>query len=480
MQCFIAKIGGVDVLQFGNSTLSGTNKKEDRADVKKGKNKAIDLGRAKQTLSITVKIQDKQSFTQIYNIATKDRFTSMVDKFLGELKVYVDSFKIVHSDNDFGTTTINLTFSIIEEFKGSPDYSGEMTRISQNILKTMEVENDYKSNIPTEIFQGVSVIDDFNDKLNDFTQNVGKYMSTPTNFLQILRDIVNTKNNIMAFMRNPKAFLSATVPLFREITQIVDEFNNFNISPRSPMFKTNPINLPIYPAQTKTVNDSVGFETEIMHDKNLNSLQFNKIATAIEVTELVENIYYYPQSDEADTTKGLQKGVDLSFARIVGDIDTSMQFKTNVILNEVDEDTSSKEEELLEQARNRGFKTYLKSTSNITNNTRITPKERVLALQENILKRLGIIGQIQAVGNISPNNLKSARYIDTEYYKTIVHKYIKNTLINNTLVIEVDEPRPLIRIVFEIYGTLDYYEDIVKLNRITQFDNFVGRLEIFI
>lgn len=481
MQCFIATINGVTVLQVGTSTLSGKNKKEDRADVKKGKNKAIDLGRAKQTLTTTIKIIENSTFQQIYKAVTKDRFVTVVDKFLGELKVYVESFKIVHSDKEFGVTTVDFAFSIIEEFKGTPDYSGQMTKITETALMTAETSSDYKTNLAETPLQNISVVQDFKDKLKEFENEISKHSSAPSEILKIMRDINKGKNKITAFMGNPKAFVSSVSPLFREIDSIVDNFENFTISPNSPIFKSTPLNFPIYSPNSKTTYDAVGGEVEYMHDINLNSQLFNKVALAVEVQELRDSIYYYPVSNEATTTKGLIKGIDGSIGTIeeVENV-PKVNNSAKIIYEESDEDTDSKEELLLERARSRGYKTYTKSTSNITNNTQITPKSRVIELQSKIFDRLQIIKDIQSVGNVSGSDLRESRYMDTDYYKTIVQNFIANTPVTETILINVPEPKPFIKIVYEIYGSVEYLVDVARLNKVKDYDSFSGDLKLLV
>ena len=222
MQVNIAKINDIEILQVGKSTLSFTNKKEDKNDAVTGKNEQIDLGKAQQTLSITIKIINESDFEKIYKMATDERKCTLIDKFLGEMKVSVDSFKVEHSDSDFGVTTCNFTFKITESFKIKPDYSGQLVRAKDTVLGSIKARKFLGVQISTDFRPRtvLSPIEAFKDKLDTFSKSINSVVSTATKVVDITNDLGRLRNNITNTIKNPILLVSAISPFFDSICAV--------------------------------------------------------------------------------------------------------------------------------------------------------------------------------------------------------------------------------------------------------------------
>ena len=121
-----SKINGISVFQVGSTSLVSNNKKDQRADVHKGKNEGVDLGKGVQNIQITVKVNNDGDFRAVYSVLSNDRKGTITDRFLGSVKVSFTNYSILHTDKEIGVTTIKISMVVDEEFTPNINYDGQM------------------------------------------------------------------------------------------------------------------------------------------------------------------------------------------------------------------------------------------------------------------------------------------------------------------------------------------------------------------
>jgi len=215
----IAKINDIPVLQFGESTLKVQNKKAQKADVNKGINKNLDLGQGVKTLTITIKVIDANTFEAISRILSNDRECTITDKFLGTVKVSIDSYDIKNSDKYLGVSKISLKLTITEKFTPFINYTGHINTIINNLA------NDIQPNFLGGIIEGDEVYKDFKTHFDNFIFDISS-MQFDTSF-------VSQFYNILALIRSDltlfaKSFNKSQKPLFTVPTALFRQLQELN------------------------------------------------------------------------------------------------------------------------------------------------------------------------------------------------------------------------------------------------------------
>jgi len=208
MNIYISKINDVEVIQASNSTLSSNNKTSNRGDVNKGKNKIVDLGEGIKELNSQFYIKDNSTFTQIYDIVSKERACTIIDKFLGEIKCNISSYSFKNSDKHLGVTILDIKFIITEDFNPKIDYRGKILvdisniqdKIMPKYLNTLDVSNfknlDNLDNIEHTFNQlDTNVLLDLEDKFTTFTNYYNNINSNINRALLNGKNIIDTITN---------------------------------------------------------------------------------------------------------------------------------------------------------------------------------------------------------------------------------------------------------------------------------------------
>lgn len=215
----IAKINDIPVLQFGESTLRVQNKKAQKADINKGTNKNLDLGTGVKTLSVTIKVVDSNTFEAISRVLSNDRECTITDKFLGAVKVSIDSYDIKNSDKYIGVTKISLKLTITEKFTPFINYTGHVNRIIDTLGENIQPQ------FLGGIIEGGEVYDNFKTHFNNFIFDISS-MQFDTSF-------ISQYYNIFALMRSEltsfaKEFNKSQKPLFSVPTALFRELQELN------------------------------------------------------------------------------------------------------------------------------------------------------------------------------------------------------------------------------------------------------------
>lgn len=122
MALLISKINDIPIIQVGESKLSIENESEDGGKTggriigfttaKKGEEKTIDLGKGKRKHILKIYALNRVENDTLFKIFYEKPFCTIVDKFRGKIKVYVDSVDIIDSDKHVNRTVYDITCTI--------------------------------------------------------------------------------------------------------------------------------------------------------------------------------------------------------------------------------------------------------------------------------------------------------------------------------------------------------------------------------
>ena len=221
---YITKIENIEVKQDNNSSFIINNKSSNRADLKKGKNKQIDLGEGSKELNTTILIIDEEIFDKVFKILSKKRVVKFTDKFIGEFKAFIKSFEVINSDKHLNLTKINLQLKINEDFNPKINYKGN---ILSNISKLDNLNNlnyvDIKNNLYNPI-QSISNLNNLNPK-NIFNLDLQNKIKEFNNYIEKMEQIVKLGYRINHYIKNPKLF---KIDLMTSLNKAI--FSNLNLN----------------------------------------------------------------------------------------------------------------------------------------------------------------------------------------------------------------------------------------------------------
>jgi len=201
MKLLISKIGDVAVTQIGESSVNVKNKSEDASIVggsKQGVTRTIDIGKGAEEYTVTIRVEGRDKNRDVYGFLHKIRKITIVDKYNGELSVYVLGFTSKRSENDILATIYTINFVIQDEnIKVESDFHSllrdeaiEMSKLIKErltyhlgLVGTSEYEYDiqrskvvFKDAILDEFYTGVySIIEKINfgySTVSDIALNV--------------------------------------------------------------------------------------------------------------------------------------------------------------------------------------------------------------------------------------------------------------------------------------------------------------------
>jgi hypothetical protein len=271
MQLFISKIDDIAVIQNTDSTFQSSNKKANRGDIKKGKNGQVDLGEGEKKITTAFIVQDSDTFDKLFKVLSKKRECKLTDKFLGIIKVSIDSYTIKNSDKHNGITKIDITFIVNEVFNPTINYKGKIIshihKLKDNIDVAYLSNNNNISSITTNTY------------INPVTHNIKKldkdiqddFKAKYDDFNRYSTDINRNFNNLNTLLNN--GYLNNPIDnIFTKLSSIV---NSMNIV-KSNIYKVKNY-VPRFKVLSNFALSSFGFKSAKAHNKNANSVKVNKM-----------------------------------------------------------------------------------------------------------------------------------------------------------------------------------------------------------
>ena len=206
----VSKINDISVIQVGESKLSFEHKKaQSKKPSKKddnpfkansgGSNKTIDLGAGQRKISVTFYTLNNADSVDLLNVLYKKRYCTLVDKFNGKMKVYIDSVDKTDSDAHVGRTVFAIN-AIVQEIEKTPAISavGKLRSVEVELAEQIKAEAytfaeqvGTVDKITDEITNEVSFFDAGMKKLEDGLNGILNLSSYPNDFMDGIRQKVN-------------------------------------------------------------------------------------------------------------------------------------------------------------------------------------------------------------------------------------------------------------------------------------------------
>lgn len=240
----ISKVNNIKVVQVGESKLSIENKSEDGSKVSGSRkigfvgdttNKTIDLGAGKKKHTLKLFVLDRGDNDALFKIFYEDRYCSIIDKFKGKIRVYIDSIDITDSDKHVNKTVYDISCTVQDlEKVASVNFK---VRLS-SVVETMQSElvNDVKLLAASaSSFEGndssLSFVDSSLNILRKGVDSILSVRSGAFNAYATLKARVDTGKRLFESIKNLKDFPNQFLDLISNITD--DETTNIVTADKS-------------------------------------------------------------------------------------------------------------------------------------------------------------------------------------------------------------------------------------------------------
>jgi len=150
----ISKVNDINIIQVGESKLIVKNKSQNADKVGgfkgsfggvgfSGQNKTVDIGKGRKEVSLRVFVDDRGDNDALFYILYNKRFCTIVDKFKGKIKVYVDSVTVTDSDKHVDRTIFDIKATVQDFDKAAtPDYK-QALEIIVDVVKSRPLTDDW-------------------------------------------------------------------------------------------------------------------------------------------------------------------------------------------------------------------------------------------------------------------------------------------------------------------------------------------------
>jgi len=391
----VSKINDINVFQVGESKLSFEHKKtESKKPSKKGgnplepasggSNKTVDLGAGQRKIAVKIYTLNNADSVELFNVLYKKRYCTIVDKFNGKMKVYVDSVEKTDSDAHVGRTVFAIN-ATVQEIEKTPAISavGKLRSVEVELAEQIKAEAyafaeqvGTVDKITDEITNEVSFFDAGMKKLEDGLNGILNLSSYPNDFMDGIRQKVNRIKALSDTLNRIKTMPNDFVSSMLSFVNIITIKNVEPIGTKASNGKT-------YTAKSD-FSDLSQTETKALKSEISADSLLNVIVLAGEIKQVLEKKY----NSEQEFNSQLESAI----ARL---------------------DTTSIDKEKIAE------------------------------------------------------------------YKMILKAYSNSTKIKRVVDYEVKKETPLTAIVYGIYGSLDYYEDIKKINNLSSNDSVIGTIKVY-
>jgi hypothetical protein len=140
----VSKVDNIPVIQVGDSKLIVKNKSQNASKVGgfvgkfggigfSGENKTVDIGKGRKEVSLRVFVDHRSDNDALFDILYNKRFCTIVDKFKGKIKVYVDSVTVTDSDKHVNRTLFDIK-ALVQDLSKSTSVN-----FTQNLSSVIDV-----------------------------------------------------------------------------------------------------------------------------------------------------------------------------------------------------------------------------------------------------------------------------------------------------------------------------------------------------
>lgn len=224
MALLISKINGIPIIQVGESKLSIENESEDGGKTggrkigfetaTAGEEKTIDLGKGKRKHTLKIYTLNRVQNDALFKIFYEERFCTIVDKFRGKIKVYIDSVDITDSDKHVNRTIYDISCTI-QSAEFAPTINVEVKLASE--IENMESEIDGMVN------ELADMVDTTDTKIDPLTSALGFVDSA----LDILRDGINKVTDVKVGILNAYNAVKYRIDTTQRLNETIKGLKDF-------------------------------------------------------------------------------------------------------------------------------------------------------------------------------------------------------------------------------------------------------------
>jgi len=422
----ISKVNDINIIQVGESKLIVKNKSQNADKVGgfkgsfggigfSGQNKTVDIGKGRKEVSLRVFVDDRGDNDALFDILYNKRFCTIVDKFKGKIKVYIDSVTVTDSDKHVDRTIFDIKATVQDLTKAATvSYSQELASIAQVIkdkkLKALWLRlKDAVTGVEDKVSYVNGKIEYADSSLEKLIKGINSIMSIRTSVNSVYNQLSRTvdsvlsmKDVIVSLIEFPGAFIDMVGELLDDVSSIVNPPKN---------------------------------------NKSVVKLTLDGGETDVSYNEDITHVSVIPISHPQVRGKNLE------------DVDENT-------LSQIEKESLEREIVCTQIVNNVKLMVDIQS---LMHGGFASRDDFELAVNE-VLKRLDYVGY-------------SADEI--AYVTYIVKSYAHQQQYKNVITINVPIAKPLVRIVYDKYGDLDNYRRVESLNSFKDNDSVSGEVRLF-
>lgn len=223
-QLLISKINDIKIIQVGQSNLSIENESEDGgkfggrkigfATANAGEEKTIDLGKGKRKHTLRIYAFERSENDALLKIFYGERFCTIVDKFKGKIKVYIDSVDIIDSDKHVNRTIYDISCTV-QSAEFSPT-------VNVDVRLASEIEG-MESEIDGMVYEFADMVDSTQTKADTLTGALEFVDSA----LNILRDGINDITNVQVGTLNAYSAVKHRIDTAERLFETIKGLKDF-------------------------------------------------------------------------------------------------------------------------------------------------------------------------------------------------------------------------------------------------------------
>lgn len=311
----ISKVNAIKVIQVGESKLSIENKSEDGGKVGgsrkigfvgDGLNKSIDLGKGKKKHTLKLFVFDRSDNDALFKIFYEDRYCTIVDKFKGKIKVYIDSIDITDSDKHVNRTVYDISCTV-QDLEKTPSINfsvklaslvtGMQSELSPNVTTLASLVDSFESKVDT-ITNSLSFVDSALDMVRSGVDSILSVKSKALGAYTALKSKIDTGKRLYESLKNLKDFPDQFIDLVGNITE--DDTTNTSSTKNS-----NSVTSSVSAISSVQKTEIVPVLQPIVRGKPLDQVDTSKISQ-IEVQSLEKEILASQLVNKIKTIKDIK------------------------------------------------------------------------------------------------------------------------------------------------------------------------------
>jgi len=240
MILFKSKIDNINIIHT-ESELNSSNKKQQVSktagvDISiktqpKTQNKSVDLGKGAIFYKVTFSAKEQKDNNAIIDILSKKRKCTIIDKYYGELHVYIDNYKIINKDKHIDSVIFKV-IAIVEDL--DIDVATNYNTAIEKEIKSMRKEFAFNlEKLAKTISSGETFIDQANGAIKFLDSSLNEIDSVLTSVFELEGAGVDAYNSIKQSVAKLESFRQASINIYnntKDFTNSLIDIANSNTS----------------------------------------------------------------------------------------------------------------------------------------------------------------------------------------------------------------------------------------------------------